>query len=127
MPLDKQINNIQNFKGLTYQRKARDGSSAQNAPKVTTPNIPKKVNDIKENVDLSFDLGNWLINSKVYDPILELCKIPGQREKLLKILDPTTDANPQTEAGPLSPSKPFTPVKPLPLRRSPSLTPWNES
>ena len=41
MPSAEQINNTQNFKGITYQRKARDGSSAQNVPKVTTPNIPK--------------------------------------------------------------------------------------
>ena len=110
MPSDEQINNAQNFKGLTYQRKARDGPSAQNAPKVTTPNIPK-VNDIKESVDLSFDLGNWLANTKVHVPVLELCKIPGQREKLLKISDPPNDANPQNEASPLSPVKPPAPKK----------------
>ena len=38
MPSAKQINNTQNFKGITYQRK---GSSTQNIPKVTTPNPPK--------------------------------------------------------------------------------------
>ena len=75
MPSAEQINNTQNFKGITYQRK---GSSAQNIPKVTAPNPPKEV-ETKEIVDLSFDLGNWLANTKVHVPVLELCKIPGQR------------------------------------------------
>ena len=110
MPSAEQINNTQNFKGITYQRKARDGSSAQNVPKVTAPNIPKDV-ETKEIVDLSFDLGNWLANIKVPVPVLELCKIPGQRERLLKILDPPSNVDPQTEEIPSNPIKPLTPKK----------------
>ena len=74
MPSAEQINNTQNFKGITYQRKAREGSSAQNVPKVIAPNPPKEV-ETKEIVDLSFDLGNWLANTKVLVLVLELCKI----------------------------------------------------
>ena len=111
MPSAEQINNTQNFKGITYQRKAREGSSAQNIPKVTAPNPPKEV-ETKEIVDLSFDLGNWLANTKVPVPILELCKIPCQRERLLKILDSPTDLSPSTPLDPLSnPPKPCTTKK----------------
>ena len=107
MPLAEQINNTQNFKGITYQRK---GSSAQNIPKVTTPNPPKEV-ETKEIVDLSFALGNWLANTKVPVPVLELCKIHGQRERLLKILDPPSNVDSQTKESPSNPVKPLTPKK----------------
>ena len=107
----------QNFKGITYQRK---GSSAQNIPKVTAPNPLKEV-ETKEIVDLSFDLGNWLANTKVPFPVLELCKIPGQRERLLKILDPPSNVDSQTKESPSNPIKPLTPPK-----RSPFPIPWSE-
>ena len=68
------------FKGVTYQRKANEGTSTQNAPKVTIPN------DANKSTDLSFDLGNWLVNTKVPVPVLELCKIPGHKEKLFENL-----------------------------------------
>ena len=45
-------------------------------------------------------------------PVLESCKIPGQKEKLLKILDSRTDSSPSTPLEPLSnPPKPSTPKK----------------
>ena len=57
-------------------------------------------------------MGNWLVNAKVPVPILELCKIPVQKEKLLKILDSPTDSCPSTPLEPLSnPPKPSTPNK----------------
>ena len=43
MPSADQINNTKKFKGITYQRKAREGFFALNIPKVTTPNPPKEV------------------------------------------------------------------------------------
>ena len=107
MPSAEQINNTQNFKGITYQRK---GSSTQNIPKVTAPNPPKEV-ETKEIIDLSFDLGNWLANTKVPVPVLELCKIPGQREILLKILEPQSNVDPQAEESSLGPLNPITPKK----------------
>ena len=94
---------MQKFKGVTYQRKANEGPSTQNTPKVTIPN------DANKSTDLGFDLGNWLVNTKVLVPVLELCKIPGQKEKLLKILDSPTDSSPSTPLEPLSnPPKPST-------------------
>ena len=57
-------------------------------------------------------MGNWLVNAKIQVPVLELCKIPGQKEKLLKILDSPTDSSPSTPLDPLSnPPKPSTPKK----------------
>ena len=97
---------MQKFKGVTYQRKANEGPSTQNTPKVTIPNDPNK------SIDLGFDLGNWLVNAKIPVPVLELCKIPGHKEKLLKILDSPTDSSPSTLLEPLSnPPKPSTPKK----------------
>ena len=52
MPSAEQINNTQNFKGITYQRKARDRSFGQNIPKVTALNPPNEV-ETKEILDLS--------------------------------------------------------------------------
>ena len=57
-------------------------------------------------------MSNWLVNTKVLVHVLELCKIPGQKEKLLKILDSPTDTRPSTPLKPLSnPPKPSTPKK----------------
>ena len=58
-------------------------------------------NDVNKSSDLSFDLGNWSVNTKVPVPVLELCKIPRQKEKILKILDFPIDTSPST---PLKPS-----------------------
>ena len=93
-----------------YQIKAREGFYAHNIPKVIAPNPPKEV-ETKEIVDLSFDLGNWLANTKVPVPVLELCKIPSQRERLLKILDPPSNVDSQTEESRSNPVKPLTPKK----------------
>ena len=53
-------NNVQNFKGMTYQRRPKEGPSTQTASKVTIPNIPPEINDEKDYVALTFDLGSWL-------------------------------------------------------------------
>ena len=87
-------NNVQNFKGMTYQRRHREGPSTQTAPKVTISDIPPEIDDKSDSVALTFDLGSCLANSKVSVPMLELCKIPGQKEKLLKILEPQINNDP---------------------------------
>ena len=79
-------NNVQNFKGITYQRRPRERPSTQTASKVTISDIPPEIDDKLDFVALTFDLGSWLANSKVLVPVLELCKIPSQKEKLFKML-----------------------------------------
>jgi hypothetical protein len=37
--------------------------------------------------DLNIDLGRWLSNAKMLVPVLEIMKIPSQREKLLRAID----------------------------------------
>ena len=46
-----------------------------------------------------------LVNTKVSVPILELCKILGHEEKILKILDSPTNTNPLTSLNPPTPKK----------------------
>jgi hypothetical protein len=64
------------YKGVTYQRKGNDKKSYQNIPKAFTP--PTK--------DLSVDLGSWILDAKVLVQVLDLIKIPSQRDKLLKAI-----------------------------------------
>ena len=67
---------------MTYQRRSKEGPSTQTASKVTISDIPPKIDDKLDSVALTFDLGSWLANSKVLVPVVELCKILGQKEKL---------------------------------------------
>ena len=83
----------------------------QTASKVTIPNIPPEINDEKESIALTFDLGSWLANSKVLSPVLELCKIPSQKEKLLKMLEPQTDDVPLPTSKIVAPEIPAIPKK----------------
>ena len=46
-------------------------------PKVKTP----------PPLDLNIDLGNWLSSAKIYFPIIEILKIPSQRDIFMKTLE----------------------------------------
>jgi ribonuclease HI len=69
------------YKGFTYQRNGNKDKGQTSIPKVS-PSFPKSSEPI--NVDLNIDLGGWLNNAKILVPVLEIMKIPSQREKLLK-------------------------------------------
>ena len=97
---------MQKFKGVTYQRKANEGPSTKNTPKVTIRN------DANNSTNLGFYLSNWLVNAKIPVRVLELCKYLDRKKKLLKILYSPTDSSPSTPLEPLSnPPKPSTPKK----------------
>jgi hypothetical protein len=71
------------YRGITYQRNGninQDRNQA-NIPKVA-PTPPKS--NMHTNSDLNIDLGGWLNNAKTLVHVLEIMKIPSQREKLLK-------------------------------------------
>jgi ribonuclease HI len=74
-PTNEQILEMARHKGIVYQRKGRETTSKSqtNFPKVTTP-LPI--------TDLSIDLGSWISNAKILVPVLDLLKIPSQKEKL---------------------------------------------
>ena len=93
------------------QRRPREGPSTQTVSKVTISNIPPEINDKLDSIALTFDLGSWLANSKVSVPVLELCKIPGQKEKLLKMLEPQVDNDPLPTSKIVAPERPTAPKK----------------
>ena len=37
-------------------------------------------------LDLNIDLGNWLTSAKIYVPVIEILKIPSQRDIFMKTL-----------------------------------------
>jgi hypothetical protein len=81
-PTPEQILEMTKYKGVMHQRKGNDNSnkSYQNIPKaITTPNA-----------DLSIDLGSWISNAKVLVPMIELIKIPSQKDRLLKAIEGPT-------------------------------------
>ena len=70
------LNRLWRYKGVVYQRKKNMVStkSNQHMPKVKTP----------PPLDLNIDLGNWLSTAKIFVPIIEILKIPSQRDILGK-------------------------------------------
>jgi hypothetical protein len=85
-PTPQQIAGMAKFRGITYQRngnKSQDKNQA-NVPKVA-PTPPKS--SVHANSELNIDLGGWLSNAKMLVLVLEIMKIPSQREKLLRAID----------------------------------------
>ena len=52
-------------------------------PKVKTP----------PPLDLNIDLGNWLSSAKIPVPVIEILKIPSQRDIFMKILEEPKEKN----------------------------------
>jgi hypothetical protein len=79
-PTPGQILEMERYKGVTYQRKGNEDTTKtdQNIPKAITPPTS----------ELNIDLGGWLSNAEVLVPVVELTKIPSQKEKLLTIEGP---------------------------------------
>jgi ribonuclease HI len=83
-PTPQQVVEMAKYRGITYQR---NGNKGQDKDRTSVPKVtPPKLNVIV-NADLNFDLGGWINNAKVLVPVLELIKIPSQKEKLLKAID----------------------------------------
>jgi hypothetical protein len=85
-PTPQQVAEMAKFRGITYQRNGNKNQSnnQENFPKVAQ-NPPKS--NVYASSDLNIDLGGWLSNAKMLVPVLELMKIPSQREKLLRAID----------------------------------------
>jgi hypothetical protein len=82
-PTPQQVAEMARYKGITYQRngnRSQDKSHA-NIPKVA-PTPPKS--NVYASSNLIIDLGGWLSNAKMLVPVLEIMKMPSQREKLLR-------------------------------------------
>ena len=75
-PSPEQI--MERYKGVVYQRKKNmiPTKSSQHMPKVKTP----------PPLDLNIDLGDWLSSAKIYVAIIEILKIPSQRDIFMKTL-----------------------------------------
>jgi hypothetical protein len=85
-PTPQQVVEMDKFKGITYQM---NGNKIQDKNQVNIPKIapiPLKSN-VYASSELNIDLGGWLSNVKMLVPVLEIMKIPSQREKLLKAID----------------------------------------
>ena len=67
---------MERYKGVVYQKKKNmiPTKSSQHTLKVKTP----------PPLDLKIDLGNWLSSAKISVPIIEILKIPSQRDILGK-------------------------------------------
>ena len=74
-PSPEQI--MERYKWVVYQRKKNmiPTKSSQHMPKVKTPPL-----------DLNIDLGNWLSSATIYVPVIEILKIPSQRDIFMKTL-----------------------------------------
>ena len=70
---------MERYKGIVYQRKKNVilTKSDQHIPKVKTP----------PPLDMNIDLGNWLSTAKIYVPVIEILKIPSQRDIFMKTLE----------------------------------------
>lgn len=66
------------YKSVTYQRKGNEISKVNHE-------IPKVVSSPKD--DISIDLGSWIQNAKVLVQVVELIKIPSQKDKLIKAIE----------------------------------------
>jgi hypothetical protein len=78
-PTPEQILEMARYKGVTYQRKGNEN------PTRTNQNIPKAITPPTS--ELNIDLGGWVSNAKVMVPVVELTKIPSQKEKLIKSIE----------------------------------------
>ena len=69
---------MERYKGVVYQRKKNmiPTMSNQHMPKVKLP----------PPLDLNIDLGNWLSSAKIFVPVIEILKIPSQRDIFMKTL-----------------------------------------
>jgi len=80
-PSRERILQMIKHRGINYQRK---------------PEIPREMTQQNEPLPhskktgceaMSFDLGNWMPTVKALIPVLEIIKIPSQREKLIKFIE----------------------------------------
>jgi hypothetical protein len=78
-PTPEKILEMERNKGITYQRKGNDNpvKPYHNIPTTITPPTSK----------LSIELGSWVSNAKVLVSVIELIKIPSQKEKLLRDIE----------------------------------------
>ena len=76
-PTPEQI--IEKYKGMVYQRRKSviPTKSDQHIPKVK----------ISPHVELNIDLGNWLSSAQIPIPVIEILKIPSQRDIFMKTLE----------------------------------------
>jgi hypothetical protein len=85
-PTPKQVSDLARYRGLTYQR---NGTGNQEKTRSNVPKMPLAPprSIFPTETELNIDLGRWLNNAKMLVPIVEIMKIPSQREKLLRAIE----------------------------------------
>jgi len=84
-PTPQQGSEMAKYRGITYQRNGnrKQDINQENIPKVAQ--TPPKSN-MHASSDLNIYLGGWISNAKMLVLVLEIMKIPSQREKLLNTI-----------------------------------------